>query len=83
MTQNDRNGMTVSSIPVFCENVTPLVDESRDVGVVYIDFSKAYDSISHHISLEELAVHGLDGCALCWIKNLAGWPGPENGGEWS
>lgn len=54
-----------SSLVFFCENMTPSVDESKAVGLVYTDFSKAYDTISHHISLEELGVHGLDGCALC------------------
>ncbi|KAK4829506.1 hypothetical protein QYF61_005145 [Mycteria americana] len=43
-----------------------LVDEGKAVDVVYLDFSKAFDTVSHSILLENLAAHGLDGCTLCW-----------------
>ena len=36
---------------------------------VYLDFSKAFDTVPHSILLEKRAAHGLDGCALHWIKN--------------
>jgi len=39
------------------------------VDVVYLDFSKAFDTVSHSILVEKLAGRGLDGCTLCWIKN--------------
>ena len=45
------------------------MDEGKAVGVVYLDFSKAFDTVSHSILLEKLAAHGLDGCTLRWIKN--------------
>ncbi|KAK4822905.1 hypothetical protein QYF61_023268 [Mycteria americana] len=45
------------------------VDEGKAVDVVYLDFSKALDMVSHSILLEKLAAHGLDECTLCWIKN--------------
>ncbi|GAB0185920.1 hypothetical protein GRJ2_001057300 [Grus japonensis] len=41
--------------------VTRLVEEGKAVGVVYLDFSKAFDIISHSILMEKLAAHGLDG----------------------
>ncbi|KAK4816186.1 hypothetical protein QYF61_012476 [Mycteria americana] len=50
-------------------HVTRLVDEEKTVDVVYLDFSKAFDMISHSILLEKLAAHGLDGCALRWVEN--------------
>ncbi|GAB0209809.1 hypothetical protein GRJ2_003446600 [Grus japonensis] len=34
-----------------------------------LDFSKAFDTVSHSILLEKLAAHGLDRCTLCWVKN--------------
>ena len=35
---------------------------------VYLDFSKTFDTISYSILLEKLAVHGLDGNTLHWVK---------------
>ncbi|KAK4814906.1 LOW QUALITY PROTEIN: hypothetical protein QYF61_002034 [Mycteria americana] len=49
--------------------VTRLVDEGKAVDVVYPDFSKAFDTVSHSILLEKLAAHGLDGPMLRWVKN--------------
>ncbi|RMC12914.1 hypothetical protein DUI87_10441 [Hirundo rustica rustica] len=57
------------------------VDEEKSVLVFYLDF----DTISHSILLEKLAVPGLDGnsCINHWVKNwLDGWA-QSGGGEWS
>jgi len=37
--------------------------------LIYLGFSKAFDTVPHSILLEKLAAHGLEGCTLCWIKN--------------
>ncbi|KAF1590602.1 UNVERIFIED_CONTAM: hypothetical protein FQV16_0005669, partial [Eudyptes robustus] len=50
----------------FYDKVTCLVDEGRAVHVVYPDFSKAFDTVSHSILLEKLAAHGLDRHTLRW-----------------
>ena len=46
----------------FCDKVTHLVDEGKAVDVVYLDFSKAFDTVPYNILTEKLAAHGLDGC---------------------
>ncbi|KAK4829878.1 hypothetical protein QYF61_007270 [Mycteria americana] len=53
----------------FYDKVTRLVDEGKAVDVVYLDFSKAFDTVSHSILLEKLAAHGLDGWTLHWVKS--------------
>ncbi|KAK4832714.1 LOW QUALITY PROTEIN: hypothetical protein QYF61_025175 [Mycteria americana] len=53
----------------FYDKVTRLVDEGKAVDVFYLDFSEAFDTVSHSILLEKLAAHGLGGCTLCWVKN--------------
>ena len=65
----------------FYDQVTHLVDEGKAVDALYLEFSKAFDAVSHSILLEQLAAHGLDRYTLL-CKELAGGLGPESGGEW-
>ncbi|KAJ7415596.1 rna-directed dna polymerase from mobile element jockey-like [Pitangus sulphuratus] len=70
--------------PIFSyDKVTCLVDKGKAVNVVYLNFSKVFDTVSHSILLEKLASHGLDRCTLHWVKKLAGWLGPASDGEFS
>uniref|UniRef100_A0A493T6F7 Reverse transcriptase domain-containing protein n=1 Tax=Anas platyrhynchos platyrhynchos TaxID=8840 RepID=A0A493T6F7_ANAPP len=56
----------------FYDKVTRLVDEGKSVDVVYLDFSKAFDTISHSILCEKLAALGLDWHTLHWVRNWLG-----------
>ena len=47
----------------FYDKVTRLVDEGQAVDVVYLDFSKAFDTVPHNIIVEKLAAHGQIGRA--------------------
>ena len=53
----------------FYDRVTRLVDEGKAVDIVYLDFSKAFNTVCHNILLEKLAAHGLDRYTLSWVKN--------------
>ncbi len=56
------------------DEVTCLVGEGKAVNVVYLDFSKTFDTVPHNILVEKLDAHGLDGHMLCWVKHwLDGW----------
>jgi len=41
----------------------------QDVGGVYLDLSKAFDTVPHNILVEKLAAHSLNGDVLCWVKH--------------
>ena len=53
----------------FYDQVTHLVEEGKAVDVVYVDFSKAFNTVSHSILLEKLVDYGLDRYTLSWVKN--------------
>jgi len=53
------------------------------VDVAFLDFGKAFATVSHSILLERLAAHGLGVRTVCLVKKLTGWLGPKSGGEWS
>ncbi|GAB0205874.1 mitochondrial enolase superfamily member 1 [Grus japonensis] len=60
----DRSCLT--NLISFYDQLTCLVDEGKAVDVIYLDFSKAFDTVSHSILLEKLVAHGLDRCTLHW-----------------
>jgi len=53
----------------FLHDMTGWVDEGRAVDVVYLDFSKAFDTVSHDILLGKLRKYGLDEWSVKWIEN--------------
>ena len=66
----------------FYDKVTHLVDEGKAVNVVYLDFSKDFDTVRHNILVEKLVALGLDGHSLHWVKHwLDGWA--QRVGQWS
>lgn len=60
---------SLSNMISFYDKVISLVHKGKAVGVVSLDQSKALDSLSHSILLENLAASGLAVCVVCWIKN--------------
>jgi len=59
----------LTNLIVFYDGVTVWVDEGRAVDVVYLDFSKASDMVSHNILLGKLRKCGLDEWSVKWIEN--------------
>ena len=53
----------------FYNWVTRLVDKGKAADVVYLDFSKAFDTVSHSFLLRKLVTHGLDRYTLLWVRN--------------
>ena len=45
---------------VFCDVIASWVDEGRAVDVVYLDFSKAFDTAFHNLFVGKLRMCGID-----------------------
>ena len=43
----------------------------RAVDIIYLDFSKAFDMVSHSLLLESLICYSLDKWSMWWVGN---WP---------
>lgn len=54
---------------IFYNKMTHLV-EGKAVCVVYLDFSRAFNTVSHSILLETLAADGLDKYRTRWMDRL-------------
>ena len=52
------------------EHWTKSLDDGNDVDIVYLDFCKAFDCISHQCILFKLKAYGISGNVLNWIMDL-------------
>jgi len=59
----------LTNLTAFYEGMGGWVDEGRAVGVVYLDFSKALDTVSCNILVGKLRKCGLDEWSVRWIQN--------------
>jgi len=59
----------LTNLIAFCDGMTSWEDEGRAADVVYLDFSKALDTVSYNILLGKLRKCGLDGWSMRWIEN--------------
>lgn len=53
--------LCLTNLISFFNEITSLMDEGRAVDVFFLDFSKAFHTVSHTISTDKLWMHGLDG----------------------
>lgn len=60
------------------DKVTCLVDVGKAVDVIYLDFSKAFDTVFHNILLETMTFPGVEWCKItgyktAWIARPRVW----------
>ena len=54
---------------IFCSVVVGWVDERREVDVLYLDFSKAFDTVSCNILIGKLRRCGIGKRTVRWTEN--------------
>ncbi|CAM5168162.1 unnamed protein product [Eretmochelys imbricata] len=72
--RNGQHGFTkdkscLTNLIAFYDEITGSVDEGKAADVLFLDFSKAFDTVSHSILVSKLKKHGLDGCTTRWVES--------------
>ncbi|CAM5088344.1 unnamed protein product [Eretmochelys imbricata] len=72
--RNSQHGFTkdkscLSNLIAFYDEITGSVDMGKAVDVIYLDFSKAFDMVSHSILASKLKKYGLDKWTIRWIES--------------
>ncbi|CAM5084468.1 unnamed protein product [Eretmochelys imbricata] len=72
--RNSQHGFTkgkscLTNLIAFYDEITGSVDEGKAVDVLFLDFSKAFDMVSHSILSSKLKKYGLDEWTIRWIES--------------
>ncbi|CAM5073433.1 unnamed protein product [Natator depressus] len=59
----------LTNLIAFYDEITGSVDEGKAVDVLFLDFSKAFDTVSHSILASKLKKYGLDEWTIRWIES--------------
>ena len=64
-----KNSNTSKAIIEFRDYVYSSFDKTRSTIAVYLDFSKAFDTVNHEILKSKLQHNGIRGVMLSWFKS--------------
>jgi hypothetical protein len=60
---------TNTQLTEFYQKVSANMDNKYQTDVIYLDLSKAFDCIPHHLLIHKLKSYGFNGGLLSWLKN--------------
>ena len=64
-----KNSNTSDAIIEFLDYVYSSLDEKQSTIAVCLDFSKAFDTVTHEILMSKLQHNGIRGVMLSWLKS--------------
>ena len=64
-----KNISTQDALLQFSKNIYKQLDQSNSVLSIFIDFSKAFDTVPHNILLQKLDHYGIRGPVNAWFKD--------------
>ncbi|CAM5075194.1 unnamed protein product [Eretmochelys imbricata] len=59
----------LTNLIAFYDKITGSVDEGKAVDELFLDFNKAFDTVSHSILVSKLKKYGLDEWTIRWIES--------------
>ena len=54
---------------MLVDKITEALDQGESVVGVFLDFSKAFDTVDHNISLQKMDKYGITGVELQWFED--------------
>ena len=60
---------TVTQLTQVFHEIGQHIDNSGQVDTLYLDFSKAFDRVPHHLLLQKMKVYGFNGSLLKWFTS--------------
>ena len=65
-----RKGLsTISALTSFADEVLLNMEQGRLCGAMFLDLTKAFDTVDHQILLSKLSAYGLSGNSLQWFRS--------------
>ena len=57
------------ALMLLVDKLTKALENGVYIICVFLDFSKAFDTVNHHVLLEKLDYYGIRGSALAWFES--------------
>ena len=64
-----RGKSTYMALLLLVDKITEALDKGECVVGIFLDFSKAFDTVNHDILLQKLSLNGIQDIALTWYKD--------------
>ena len=63
------------ALMLLIDKITEALDNGHSVVDIYLDFSKAFDTVNHDVLLQKLSMYGVQNIDLEWFRDYlsTGW----------